>query len=248
MLNEQTIIGTIAYLGGVMSLPEPFTWSWGNLAVYSHEALCQAGEHIHFDRAKQSLHDYARNEILGRARGEWILMLDTDVAFDPDFAARLVMTMYKFNVDVLTGIYSYKRPPHYPVLYLWNHETDRHEIVNNWDRTSDIFQVHSAGGGCLLVRRQVFERITSALGESPFNRIQNKGEDHSFFIRCRTLGIPVYCAWKVEMAHLEYWGITPSQDFIPDPQAAHEFTVEGKRWEVHSPDGGSEERLVVAAR
>lgn len=243
MVEEQKIIGTIAYLGGVMAMVEPFTWSWGNMLVYTHEALCQPGEHIHIDRAKQSLHDYARNEILGRARGEWILMLDTDVAFDPDFAARLVATMYRFNLDVVTGIYSYKRPPHYPVLYIFNHDTERHEIVNNWDRTSDIFQVDSAGGGCLLVRRRVFERITGDLGESPFNRIKQKGEDHSFFIRCRTLGIPCYCAWKVEMAHLEFQGILPSEDFQPDSESSHEYVVEGKRWEVHS----HEEKLVVGA-
>jgi len=27
-------------------------------------------------------------------QGDWLLMFDTDVAFEPDMAARLVMTMY----------------------------------------------------------------------------------------------------------------------------------------------------------
>lgn len=222
---EQKQIGTIAYMGGVMAVPEPFAWAWGNMLVFSHEALCGENEHIHIERTKLSLHDFARNALLTGMRGEWILMLDTDVSFPPDFAARLVATMHKYRVDVLTGIYCYKSPPHYPVLYIHNKDTDRHEIVSDWDRSLEVFPVDSAGGGCLLIRRTVLERITSELKENPFDRIPGKGEDHSFFIRCRKLGMKTYCAWQIEMQHLEYLGITPSVNYQPG-EPDHEFEME----------------------
>jgi hypothetical protein len=224
--REQRHIGTIGYLGGIMSLPEPFTWSWGNLVAYSEEALCSEGQHIHWDRTSLSLHDYARNDLLTRMRGDWILMLDTDVAFEPDFAARLVRTMMAHNVDVLTGIYSFKKPPHFPVLYVFNQKTERHEIVADWDREADLIETHSAGAGCLLVKRHVFERITSELKENPFDRFPGKGEDHSFFMRLRKLGIKAYCAPKIELQHLAYWGIQPSVDYKPPATLDHQYDLE----------------------
>ncbi len=224
MLTEK-IIGTIGYMGGIMSVPEPFAFSWGNMLVYSHETLCQPGEHIHPERAKQSLHDWARNELVTKMKGDWLLMLDTDVQFQPDFAARLVMQMERHNLDVVTGIYSFKKDPHFPVLYMYNHGSDRYEVISEWDRTSDLLNIDSAGGGCLLVRRRVFDRIRNELHEAPFNRYGSKGEDHSFFTRLRKLGIQAWCACNVELEHLTYRGITPSADYTT-VIGAHEYDTE----------------------
>ena len=59
-------------------------------------------------------------------------------------------------------------------------------------------------GGCLLVRRRVFERIINELKTDCFNRIGRLGEDHSFFHRVSQLGIRVWCAWKVQCGHIKY--------------------------------------------
>lgn len=225
-LQREKFIGTIGYLGGVMAVPEPFAWSWGSMLVYSHEALCESGEHIYPDHTGFSLHDYARNDLLGRMRGDWMLMLDTDIAFEPDLAARMVSAMYRYDVDVLTGIYCYKAPPNFPVLYMYNHATQKNEIVANWDRTAELFRIDSAGGGVLLFRRQVCERITAELKERPFSRIGDRGEDHSFFTRLRTLGIKAYCAPQIEVQHLKYHGLLPSVDYEFTGQATREFTTE----------------------
>lgn len=210
-------IGTVAYMGGIMSLPEPFTWSLANMMMFSQEALCPPGHHLHLDRTSLSLHDWARNDLLAKMRGEWILMLDTDIAFEPDLLVRLYSTMVRNGADVVTGIYCYKAEPHFPVLYMHNSETDRMEIVGDWSRDSEVFEVDGAGAGVLLVRRAVFERITSELKEGPFDRIGTHGEDHSFFRRCRQLGIKPLCAWKCEVQHLAYLGLRPSLNYKPDP-------------------------------
>lgn len=55
MLTTHRAIGTIGYMGGIMAVPEEFTWSWGNLLLFAQEALCaNPGEHIHPVRTKFS--------------------------------------------------------------------------------------------------------------------------------------------------------------------------------------------------
>jgi hypothetical protein len=226
-VQTQKFIGTVGYMGGVMAVPEPFTWAWGNMLLFTQAAMCGQGENVFPAKSKFSLHDFGRNDLTTRMLGDWIVMLDTDIAFEPDLVARLVTTANKYRLDVLTGMYVYKSPPHYPVLYVHNHETKRDERVADWDRNSEVFQIDSAGGGCLFVRRNVFERITAELCVNAFERIGVKGEDHSFFARLQELKIKAWCAWKIEVQHLEYLGLTPSANFRPEREPDHFFEREG---------------------
>jgi GT2 family glycosyltransferase len=156
------------------------------------------------------------------------VMLDCDTSFEADFAARLVSTMYRYDLDVVTGVYSFKQPPYSPVLYMRNTETDQHEPVKDWDSSAELFQVDAAGGGCLCVRRRVFDRIRRELNEQPFERMGSKGEDFSFFRRLKALGIKTYCAWKIEMVHLDYQHIRTSNFYSPEGvPTGHEYQVVG---------------------
>jgi hypothetical protein len=224
-LKHIEAIGTVAYLGGVMSVPEPFAWSWSQMVEFNHGALCEGNERIHYDRSRLGLHDFARNEICGRMLGDWVMMLDTDMQFEPDFVARLVRLMLKHNLDVVTGIYQFKSPPHSPALYHFNGDTERYEHIGGWDQKLELFQVDSAGAGCLLIRRRVLERIRDELKVNPFVRVGQKGEDHSFFTRVKELGIKAHCAWRVQAGHLAYKPIALSDR--TDAQGLGEYEVEG---------------------
>ena len=230
MLTEHKIVGTIGMMSGIMSVPTPFTRSWGRMLLFSQQAVCQPGEYIHPADTAMSLHDSARNDLVRQMRGDWILMFDTDTEFEPDFAARLVAAMYRHNVDVLSGIYSFKSPPYLPILYMRNPDSNKHEVIQDWDRNADLLQVDAAGGGCLLVRKKVLDRVSKEFNCQPFDRDGGSGEDLSFFRRLGKLHIPVYCAWKIEMMHLAYRSIRTSMDCEPDalPQG-HEYQVVGKR-------------------
>jgi hypothetical protein len=223
MLTRHSQIGTIGYLGGVMSVPEPFCFALSQLVCFTHEALCQPGQSIHIERTRLSLHDYARNDLVSRMRGDWLLMLDTDLTFEPDLAARLVRFLELRDLDVVTGCYGFKGEPHFPVAYLHEPKSDRHELIAQWDQKLDLVPVDSAGGGTLLIRRRVFERITRELHENPFDRYAGKGEDHSFFIRCRKLGIQPYWAPRCEAGHLAYYDVRPSRDYVAPDRVDHEF-------------------------
>ena len=230
MLDRTKIIGTIGYMGGLMSLPEPFAWSWGNMLVFTHEAICQPGERIKPARTGYSYHSAGRNDLVSQISGsqqggDWLLMLDTDLEFDPDFAARLITMFERYKLDILTGLYAYKNHPEVAVVHMLNEETGRHEPISKWDESVDLFAVSSAGAGCLLVRKSVYERIVTELYEPPFQVIGAYGEDHSFFMRARKLGIKAYCAWRIQAAHLGYKAV----EHKPDHSLAicNEYTVSG---------------------
>jgi hypothetical protein len=122
------------------------------------------------------------------------------------------------KLDIVSGVYCYKRPPHYPVIYMWNAEKHVHEPICDWDKSSDLIQVDSAGGGLLYLSRAILDKVRKEFNCNPFDRIGTQGEDHSFFSRVRQLGVKAHCAWKVEAQHLEYVGLAPSTAYMGAPQ------------------------------
>ncbi len=211
MMNR--CIGSVVYLGGIPAVLEEFCWSWGQMIQCNTELLCGPGEMIHYDRTRFSVHDVARNVLAESMRGDWIVMLDTDHQFDPDICARLLNAADTCNVDVVSGLYRFRTPPHHPVLYLMIDGEMR--SLGDYDHKMKYMQVDSAGAGCLFVRRRVFDRIKAELKEGPFNRIGVMGEDHSFFLRLKKLGIKAVAAMDVECHHLQVKPLS-GKDFDPE--------------------------------
>ena len=124
--------GTVAYMGGIPAVYEPFCWAWGQLIQYNEEFLCNDKEYIHYYRATFSDHAPARNSIVKSSLGDWLFMLDTDHIFEPDILHRLLRSMEELDLDVITGIYQFKKHPFSPVIYKWeddNEEQDEKEVV-----------------------------------------------------------------------------------------------------------------------
>lgn len=204
MLMKKRTIGTVAYLGGLSTTLEAFTWAWGQLVQFNSEYLCDPfkGEIVHYSKATMTLHDFARNSLVTAMQGEWLLQLDTDHAPEPDLCARMVWAMQKYNLQVVSALYRHKIGAGSPVIYNWDKSGKFAMPISDWDRDVSALQIGTAGGGCLLVRRSVFDRIRIELNESPFTRFEAYGEDHAFFQRCRKLNIPVYALPHVESPHL----------------------------------------------
>lgn len=229
MISRTRPIGTVAYLGGLPALLEPFTWAWGQLIQYSSEYLCAPGEYLHLDHATISLHDAARNGLAAAFLGDWLVMLDTDHTFEPDLLVRLLTHANAHQVDVATALYRHRAWPGSPVMYQWD---DRGMAlpIGDWDRTGTVtaVEIGSAGCGCCFIRRAVFDRIAAELQESPFTRVGGYGEDHAFFRRCFRLGIPVYAFPAIEAPHL---AIVPQRiaDYtVPRGYTLHRMDVAGK--------------------
>lgn len=228
MMEQKRALGTVAYLGGLASLLEPFCWSWGQMCVYNGEYLAGPGEYVHTYRARVSDHAVARNAIVDHFLGDWLVMLDTDHEFEPDLVARLLNAANQYGLDVLSGLYMFKTPPHYPLAFEWlpNADDDGEHLqqIIGWNVGAGFLEVGSAGGGCLFVRRSVFDRIRDELGELPFEHIAPFSEDHSFFLRLRRLGIPAFVATHIESNHLAVRRVT---ERAPVPAQVTEMEVSG---------------------
>lgn len=201
MLIQNRTIGTVAYLGGLHAVLEEFCWCWSQMIQFNQEYLVQPGERIFYTRAKASYHALARNELVKTMQGDWLLQIDADHEFEPDVLVRLLRAMDEFKCDVVTGLYENKNYPHPPVIYQWD---DRGElrVIGDWPKEARGFAVGSCGAGTLLVKKSVFERIEQELQEEPFAIRGKWGEDHSFSLRLKQLGIVPFVATQVESYHL----------------------------------------------
>ena len=206
-------LGTIGLMGGIHSNHVEFTWSLAQMLQYTNEYVCAPGEIVHLVKADLSFHAAARNQMVKEMLGDWLLQLDMDHAFAPDFLARMLYVMNTYELDVLTGMYHYRLAPFGPEVYYWSDKHAGFKQIADWDKKATIFRIDSAGGGCLLVRRSVYDRIYKELKEEPFSITPPFSEDHSFFVRLKKLGIKSFCAPKIQYAHLMTKPIT-SEDYV----------------------------------
>lgn len=202
MLLANRCIGSISRMGGCPAILAEFVDSFVDMCVWNSAYLCAAGEYVHYPRPPRcSIHDVARNMIAEGMRGDFVLYIDSDHAWEPDLAYRLINLADTTGADVVTGMYQYRQPPHSPVLFA--EREGGPWPLGDWDRKATALEVFSAGAGCLFVRRKVFDRIERELKEKPFNRYGGMGEDHSFFQRLHKLGIKVVCNPQIECHHLQ---------------------------------------------
>lgn len=227
MLIGRQTIGTVAYMGGILTIPEPFVKAWSDMIQYNYEYLTLPNERILYNRATVSYHSFARNSLVDQMEGEWIFMLDTDIIFEPDILARMLHKMEKYNVDVLTCVYPYKAYPHAPVLYGRNPKTKKKYIIGDWEKEADIMQIHSSGAGCLLIRKSVIDKM-KAKNQNPFDIMEPYSEDHSFFERLHKLKVKAYCAPDIEIRHLTYKELSVQKDYKKeDMRIGEKVNVDG---------------------
>lgn len=215
MLLMNRTIGTVARMGGIPAVLSGFIDSFCDLIQWNAQYVCGPGEVIHYPHPpKLNIHDVARNMMAESMRGDWILMLDSDHQFEPDILYRLINLAESTGADVCAGMYQFKGKPYIPVVYMEDRAGNLQPLCD-WDRTGPVaLEVAAAGAGCLWVKRAVFDRIAAELKERPFDRIGGNGEDISFFMRLKKLGVKPVVNPRVECHHLEVRPVSLS-DYDP---------------------------------
>ena len=198
------IDGTLGYICTVPMIYEPFVTSLVQLVQYNQAK----GINVWYNRTTIGSQAIARNDLVKQMRGDWLFFLDTDIVLPCNSLEKLLEILNKNNIDVLSGIYYQRQAPHSPIVYhsedeeIWNYNPNFHQ--------SEIVPVFAVGGGCLLVRRKVFDRIKKELNEEPFDIIASSGEDISFCRRLKKLNIPIYGTNQIKVGHLSLQPITES--------------------------------------
>lgn len=206
MLIGYQIKGTIGAMAGIPALWRDWALCYADMVEFNRANWLQPNEQVKRVWAGVSTHEIARNGIAEEREGEWTWFTDCDTTFPPDTLMRLVRTLDEGGVDVVCAPYPFGAKPHAPVIYAWNDEIDDFQLVAKW-RDEDSYQpflVAGAGGGCLLVRNSVFDRLEVEFpGMGPF-AIEGKyrTDDLPFFFKCHKLGIKVACDPRIEVGHL----------------------------------------------
>jgi GT2 family glycosyltransferase len=131
-----------------------------------------------------------------RSRAEWLWTLDTDIGFRPS----ALQDLLSVGEPVVSGLYytSWEdgndgtgAPNWHSSACVWD------KNGNEYEDLSGVMEVGYVGAGCLLVHRDVIEKI----GSNWWNLKPGKGEDISFCERVREAEYSIYCNTQVRLSH-----------------------------------------------
>lgn len=139
-----------------------------------------------------------------QSEADFVFWLDSDMVFKPDTLVRMMDTLKKNDLDILTGLYFRRVPPYSPVLF---DKLDIDGVKADYSEYSkipdDLFEVGACGFGCALMKTDVFFDVQSKFGNM-FAPIGNNGEDVAFCWRARQCGYKIICDPSVICGHVGY--------------------------------------------
>ena len=171
--------------------------------------------------------DDNRNKIVRdflKIPADYLLMVDSDIEFDPVQPYMLIDEAVKNDRQILSGLYfSFTDPKRAWPLPLWFSEIDDDDCFKYWQSFEPgevIVPLAACGMGFCLIRRDVFEKFLTVPEYAEddwtwFNRdrykwrgqIKHHGEDVGFCARAGKLGIQTWGHKGVPVRHWKKWPI-----------------------------------------
>ena len=154
-----------------------------------------------------------RNEIVESmlaSPADWLLMLDSDMVFEPTLIEDLLNEADPDTFPVVGGLcFGIADGLLFPTLYGLTKDGDRLRTVRYNDVPENaMFQVAATGAACLLVHRRVLEAVKERAFNAAFPWFQETelhgepcGEDFTFCLRAGQCGFPVHVATSVLVGH-----------------------------------------------
>ena len=135
---------------------------------------------------------------------DFVFWLDSDMVFKADTLIRMMDTLKKNDLDILTGLYFRRVPPYSPVLFDKLEQNGEITEFSEFNKIPDeLFEVGGCGFGCVLMKTDVFFDVQSKFGNM-FAPRGNNGEDVAFCIRARECGYKIYCDPSIVCGHVGY--------------------------------------------
>jgi glycosyltransferase involved in cell wall biosynthesis len=143
--------------------------------------------------------DEARNFIIDKMKGDYLLFIDSDIVPPIDVIPRLL----EHGKDVVTGLYFTKNDPFYPVIFKKSDAEGRYDTKVFYEKDK-LIEVDSAGLGCALIKREVLDKIGAPWFKftTGWGKETRESEDHYFFRRCREEGYKIYCDTTIKCGHI----------------------------------------------
>jgi GT2 family glycosyltransferase len=186
----------------------------------------------------------ARNAIVRRflsTTAEWLWMLDTDMVFKPDTLDQLldvadpndhpIVGALCFGGGYTTSIF--------PTLYVYDKEQGI-GTLNDYP-LDELVSVDATGAACMVVHRSVFEELAKKhaapqewFAESVWDN-KEVGEDITFCIRARTIGLPIYVHTGIEVGHVKPL-VLDSEEWVAQKKLSKDQINERRKRKMRLPD------------
>lgn len=195
--------GTIAVLNHGGIIPELSQWLSVQKETWPGRLL------VLYPRGNQIARQ--RNMAVERLHGDWLLFIDSDCVPWHDTLTRLVSS----NLPVVGGVY-YERSPilrdgH--VVFPIAASRGGEKLLDADVKVSHgIIPVTTAGTGCLLIRRHVFETMPSPWFRCGQLDTQYLDEDSEFCLRAAACNFTVYLDCAVRIGHRVEGVVWPGRD------------------------------------
>ena len=143
-----------------------------------------------------------------KAEADWVLWLDSDMVFSPDFLQRMLKTCTDNDIDFLTAVCFRRKPPYTPCLFDRLEKIDKGASCTALMSVPDgLFQVGGCGFAGVLMSTDVLLSVMAKFGRM-FDPMEGFGEDVAFCWRARQCGYSIWCDSSIEMGHVGQMVVT----------------------------------------
>ena len=150
---------------------------------------------------------------------EWLLIVDSDMTFDPDSVDALIAEADPVKAPIVGGLCFGKTDTrdellYWPTIYRYDSEL-RAQRLTEWPENT-MLQVSATGTAFLLIHRTVLETMQAKFKDRApwvwFESLLFDGrefsEDHTFCLRAQQCGFPIHVHTGVEIGHVKREQIT----------------------------------------
>jgi len=129
---------------------------------------------------------------------EWFLFIDSDI-----MPPLNVLDMTKNGKDICSGICPQFRKDRIVSLILKKYQ-DKYKFIKN-DIKGDVIEIDGVGTGCLLIRRNVFEKIEKPYFEFLFDEkgMNRLSEDLNFCRKAQEAGFKIWADKRMGLHHFK---------------------------------------------
>lgn len=199
----------VGYLSGGDTRIE-FTQSLGAMTAYSIQKgvpLVGALPHVSGPRIAAGRNHMV--EAFLNTPADWLFMVDDDMTFDRDVLERFLKVADPDTRPIVGGLaFATGRDGIFPTLFKLDPTINGPTRFDAWP-LDELVEVDGTGAACLFIHRSVFEKMAevhpkpwqwfqeTTLGE------QSVGEDMTFCLRARALGIPIFVDTSIKFGHVK---------------------------------------------
>lgn len=144
-----------------------------------------------------------------KAEADWVLWLDSDMVFEPNFLQRMMAVCKENDIDFLTALCFRRKPPYTPTLFDRLERTDKGASYTALMSVPDgRFKVGGCGFAGVLMSTDVLLSVAAKFNGRMFDPFEGFGEDVAFCWRARQCGYDIWCDSDIEMGHVGNFVVT----------------------------------------